>query len=61
VFVTVVEMPNVRGIKIYGLLYKPEAENLRVEINVLLRVSSNSGDVVDAVRGYAHLNLQSGK
>ena len=42
-------MPDVRCIEVDGLLNKPQAKGLGVEINILLRITSNSGYVMNAV------------
>lgn len=42
-----------RCIKVDGLLYKPQAKGFGVEIDILLRITSNSGYVMDAVWIYA--------
>ena len=42
-------MPDVRGVKVDGLLYKPQAKGFGVEVNILLRITSNSGYVMNPV------------
>jgi hypothetical protein len=42
-------VPNVRGIKVHGLLNQPQTKRLGIEVNVLLRIACNCGDVVNAV------------
>src|SRR5207245_11131341 len=43
-----VEMVGLRIVEIHGALHQPEAEHAHVEVEVLLRVTRDRGDVVDA-------------
>jgi hypothetical protein len=47
-FVTVVEVIGPGIVEIDGLLQEPEAEHIRVEVQVSARFSSHRCDVVDA-------------
>lgn len=57
--IAVVKVPNVRCIKIYGLLYEPQPKDLCIKIYVSLWVSGNGRYVMNTVWGYAHLILHS--
>src|SRR5213083_1663529 len=43
-----VEMVGLRIVEIHGALHQPEAEQPHVEVEVLLRVTRDRGDVMDA-------------
>jgi hypothetical protein len=49
-------MPHVGRIKIDRLFHQTQPQRLRVEVNVLLRVSGNGGHVVNAVGFDCHFS-----
>ena len=59
--IALVEVPDVRGIKVHCLLHQSKPEDLGIKVNILLGIPSNSGDVVDSVGIYAHSLLHSVK
>src|SRR5690554_5258370 len=52
--VAVVQVVRARVVEVDGLLHESQAEAANIEVDVLLRVSGDGGDVVQTLRGGGH-------
>jgi hypothetical protein len=51
-FIAVVEVIAARVVEVHGEFYQPQSQYAAIEVDVLLRVSGDRGDMVDSEDGF---------